>query len=369
MKLQTLYARRSDGKPQLWEMEIEGNKYRTIVGIVDGEKVTSEWTTCEGKNRGRANATTPEEQAMSEAKAKFKKKQDEGYFEDIKDIDKELFFSPMLAKKYDDCKELVAENFPIFTQAKYDGIRCILSKDGTYSRTGKKFVSVVHLEEATKEFFINHPNIVLDGELYADKFVNDFNKITSLVKKAKPTLKDLEESKKLIEYHVYDCFDKSNHNLTFSQRKDMVKDCLSTINNPSFVVVPTDIANNQKELDSLYEKYMEKGMEGQIIRLNKKYENKRTKSLLKRKEFEDAEFTVLGVEEGVGNKSGCAGAVNLEISGKPFKSNIKGTREFIRGIWNNREAFIGKTVTVRYQNLTPDGIPRFPYVVAVRDYE
>ena len=49
MKLQTLYARRSDGKPQLWEMEIEGNKDRTIVGIVDGEKVTSEWTTCEGK--------------------------------------------------------------------------------------------------------------------------------------------------------------------------------------------------------------------------------------------------------------------------------------------------------------------------------
>ena len=352
MKLSKLYSRSTTGKVCTWGIEINQNKYRTISGF-DGMKLTtSEWTTCDAKSY-----CTAEEQALKEATAIHRKKMETGSFEDINQIDNKVFFEPMLAKDY--TKEKVS--FPVYSQPKLDGIRCIVRADGMWSRTGKKIISAPHIFESMKHLFEVDPNLIFDGELYADKFANDFNAICSLVKKTKPTEHDLSESAKAIQYHIYDL---PSHNTNFSIRMEV----LSEINLPECcVVVLTDFVETEAGLMELYGKYINEGYEGQMVRLDNKYENKRSKYLLKHKSFVDDEYTILGVKEGIGKLKGKAGALIFE----GFESSINGNHKYLEEIWNRRDELIGKEATVKYFNLTPDGQPRFPKVINIGrgDYE
>jgi DNA ligase-1 len=107
-----------------------------------------------------------------------------------------------------------------------------------------------------------------------------------------------------------------------------------------------------------------------MVRLDKPYENKRSKSLLKRKEFQDKEYIILDVIEGEGNRAGGAGAMTFaNEQGVRFNSNIKGSREYCAQLLKEKVDLIGKPATVKFFNLTPDNIPRFPFVTAIRTYE
>ena len=108
-----------------------------------------------------------------------------------------------------------------------------------------------------------------------------------------------------------------------------------------------------------------------MIRLDKDYENKRSKSLLKHKSFIDEEYTILGIEEGEGNKTGMVGSFVFESkTGKRFNASPKFSHDVCKEMWETKNDLIGKKATVKYFNLTPDNqIPRFPYVITIRDYE
>ena len=363
MKLPILYARTQTGAIQQWSVYTEENKYQTVFGQIDGKLQTTNWTICQGTNMGRSNERSPEQQAEFEAEALWKKKKDSGYFENISDIDISKFVEPMLAKNFEDYKDKIS--FPVYCQPKLDGIRCVVTKDGMHSRNGKEFNSCPHIQEQIKDFFSKHPDVVLDGELYNHDLKHDFNKITSLVKKTKPTQTDLYETENLVEYWVYDVVFGDS---IFSKRSSFIKEEL-TNKSKNIKVVPTDTAVNQNELDQHYTSYLDQGYEGQMVRLNKLYENKRSKSLLKRKEFQDREYTILNVIEGEGNKTGMAGAMVFENElGISFNSNIKGDRDYLKEIWANKQSCIGKAATVKFFNLTPDNkLPRFPYVIKVRE--
>jgi DNA ligase-1 len=363
MKLQTIYKKTKTGATQEWSIEVEGNKYRTHSGQVGGVISTNEWTVCFGKNVGRANATTDDEQAMAEAVAKRTKKLESGYFEDINNINKQQYFEPMLASKWEDSKDKI--QYPIYSQPKLDGIRCIVTKDGMFSRNGKPIISAPHIFDSLKPLFETNPQLIFDGELYADKFANDFNKIVSLVKRTKPTADDLKESKELIEYHIYDLPSVDDvFRIRYRKLCDLIlpKCCVRVV---------THTVRSEDELMAAYGKYVDAGYEGQMLRLDSKYENKRSKSLLKHKSFQDSEFTILDICEGEGNKTGQVGYMVFEIDSKRFKSNVKCSWDEGREILKNKEQLIGKTATIQYFNLTPDGIPRFPYVINIarEDYE
>ena len=368
MKLQTIYKRTETGKTQEWTIEVKGNKYRTISGQTDGKKVVSEWTVVYGKNAGKANETTDTEQAMKEAEAKRKLKLERGYHETISDIDDTGYLKPMLAKDWNDEKYRV--NYPVFSQPKLDGIRCIVKKDGMWTRNGKAILSAPHIYEGLKPLFKANPRLIFDGELYCDKLANDFNKIVSLVKKSKPTAKDLEASAETIEYHIYDLpSHKGNFSARYNELKVMqVHD--GAFRNTKCVVVDTRVVDDEARLMELYEGYVESGYEGQILRVNDKYENKRSKFLLKHKSFIDEEYTIVDVCEGEGNRTGTCGYMVLETAdGETFKSNVKGTLEETAKILKERRKLIGKSATVKYFNLTPAGIPRFPYVIKINREE
>jgi DNA ligase-1 len=358
MKLNTLYKRAVNGKINEHTIEIKNNCFRTISGYTDGVKTTSEWTCCSGKNTGKKNATTPEQQALAEAKAMWTKKLELGSYESIKDIDTPKFFNPMLAHKFEDHKDKI--EYPVYSQPKLDGIRCIVRADGMWSRNGKKIISAPHIFESLKPLFESNPDLLFDGELYADKFANDFNAICSLVKKTKPTSNDLAKSKESIQYHIYDL---PSCNGTFTQRNKALID----IGVPrGCVIVTTDKVNNENELMGCYSAYVGWGYEGQMIRLDKEYESKRSKSLLKHKSFIDEEYTILDVVEGEGNKTGMVGSFIFKSkTGHIFNSSPKFNWEECKAMWNNKNELIGKSATVKYFNLTPDGVPRFPYVIKI----
>ena len=358
MKLKTLYKRATNGKVVEHTIEVENNCFRTISGYTDGIKTTSEWTCCSGKNIGKKNETTPNEQAMAEAKAMWTKRVELGNFENINDIDNEVYFSPMLAHKWEDRKDKI--QYPVFSQPKLDGIRCIVRSDGMWSRNGKRIVSAPHIFESMKHLFDKNPDLIFDGELYADKFANDFNAICSLVKKTKPTEADLKASAESIQYHIYDL---PSCDCVFLARYII----LSKLQTPKYCkLVPTDVCPDEDTIQLYYYQYIEQGYEGQMIRTNEKYENKRSKSLLKHKSFIDEEYTILGVEEGVGNKTGMVGSFVFENKdGKRFNSSPKFNWKECTAIWNDRANLIGKSATVKYFNLTPDGVPRFPYVIKI----
>lgn len=363
MKLDTLYKRQESlNKIQEYSLEVVGNHYRSTSGYTDGAKTTSEWTYCGGKNVSRSNETTDVQQALLEAQAKWKKKIDKGYFTDIKKIDTSELFKPMLANKWEDYKDSI--QYPIYSQPKLDGVRCIVKEDGMYTRTGKDIDSAPHIFAALAPLFANDPDLIFDGELYADKYANDFNAIVSLVKKTKPTAQDLVDSAKVIEYHIYDL--PSNAGIFTERYKELHK-----IKLPSCcVIVETNLVETEKDALTLYGNYVASGYEGQMLRTDTKYENKRTKALLKDKSFTDSEYKIIGVVEGGGNLVGKVGALLFaNPTGKEFTASVNGGWDYLEELWHDKKRLIGLEATVKYFNITPDGVPRFPKVTAIRDYE
>lgn len=366
MKLTTLYKRQESlNKIQEYSLEVIDNGYRSTSGYTDGVKTTSEWTYCNGKNIGKSNETTAAEQALLEAQAKWTKKTASGYFTDIKQIDTSELFKPMLANKWEDRKDKVV--FPIYSQPKLDGIRCIVKEDGMYTRTGKPIDSAPHIFNALAPLFANDPDLIFDGELYADKYANDFNAIVSLVKKTKPNAKDLADSAKVINYHIYDL---PSCKEVFTNRYK----ALCNIALPKCcVLVATDQVDNMNDVAGYYEDYIIAGYEGQMLRVDTPYENKRSNSLLKHKSFMDEEYTITGVIEGNGNLAGMVGALEFDCptatTSSFFNASVNGGWEHLKELWKDRKSLIGQTATVKYFNLTPDGIPRFPKVIGIRDYE
>lgn len=362
-QLPTLYSRTSKGAVQVWTITTDGPSFFTEEGQLNGKMTKSSPTVCLPKNPGKKNETTAEAQARKEAAAKWQKKIDKGYHTDIANIDKVTFFEPMLAKDYEDYKDKI--KFPIFSQPKLDGMRCIAKADGLWSRNGKPIKGVPHIIEALKGVFMLWPDMVLDGELYCDKLSNDFNKIISFVRKEDPSPEELVESEKFIQYWIYDIGSSTEK---FSKRTSIIKSL--TARNSSLVCVPTYVVPDKEVLTAMFEMYIQQGFEGQILRVDEKYENKRSQFLLKHKEFKDGEYEIIEVGEGVGNKAGMAGFMVLKLDDtRTFRSNIKGSFEFMQELLKKKAELVGKKVTVKYFNLTPDGVPRFPYVTAIRDYE
>ena len=353
-----LYKYTSKGQVQQWQIKVEDDHFYTIEGIVDGKLTTSLPTYCKGKNIGKKNETTDQQQAILEATAKHQKKIDSGYNEVLSSEAK--FFQPMLAHE---CvvEKLDFEGEEIFVQPKLDGLRADSYKNAITSRNGKPYLSVPHLYQ--------DDGVRLDGELYNHDYHDDFNKIVSLCKKQKPTKDELEESAKSVQFWAYDF---PSHSGKFSERYEALLKYIKSCKNKSIVAVETYRVFSKEELHAHHAKFLSLGYEGTIVRLNKPYENKRSKNLLKYKDFVDSEFLIVGAIEGEGGRAGTIGKFLMEDSkGRRFKSNVKGNFDYLKYVWKNHQNYLGKMATVKYFQLTPEdaagggGVPRFPYIIKI----
>lgn len=379
MLIKKLYKRTQTGAVQEWEIYVEGNTYFTIHGQQAGKKITSIPTTCEAKNLSRANGTTAEEQAMLEAESKVRSQITKHHYkENIEDIDNIDFIKVQLATTYDKVKDKMTFK-GAFIQPKLDGIRYVCDSQKSYSRSGKPLLGAQFIYDKMSALFEKYPDLVTDGELYNHDFHEKFSELVSMIKKDPSKLSNskLNELHEYLQYHVYDII--SVDGLTAGDKYTKRIDRFWNIINDEFPeldkyikFVPYVPCNNHEDVDHWQSFYMENGYEGAIVRYNRGYEQKRSKWLIKVKEFSDKEFEIIDILEGKGNRSGMAGTIVCKlddpVEGKDdyFGAGIKGGVEFYNYIWGQKEDLIGKSATVRFFGRNPDtNVPRFPVCVMV----
>jgi DNA ligase-1 len=364
----TIFKVDSKGKVRVWYIEQDEDKYRTWDGTQLGKIKASEWRVALPTNNGRSNERLGDAQALFEIEAIYKKKLEKDYHTNINNIlSGAHIFEAMLAEKY----QVFAAGYG---QPKLDGFRCIATKDGLSSRRGKPFVSSPHIMEALAPLFKAKPDLILDGELYNHDLRDNFDEIQSLItvkSDKKLTSEHYEKTREMVQYHVYDM---PSHKGVFNDRHNVLLNLIESINGcmakqTVVQVVETCKVESAEQFDILHGKWLQGGYEGSMWRNNTPYENRRTKNLLKRKDFVDEEFEVVSLEEGQGNWSGTCKSVSCKTKeGKSFSAGIKGSKE-ITDVLFARKDTPPKFVTIQFQNYTPDGIPRFPIAIKFWDTE
>jgi len=383
--LPDLYGHSKNGKTKKWTIRVVSNEDGTASmithnGYIDGKMAKNERVIKTGKNLGKSNATTSYEQAVQEAQKKHEdKKAKEGYSENVDHISTPVY--PMLAQKYDETKSRKQNIvFPCFVQPKLDGYRCMVHKEGANivfkSRVGKQFKTMEHLRRSVAKFYeelekkcVNTDALYLDGELYSDEL--PFEEISGIIRVEKNSD---EEKERKIHYHLYDLYDANNPQLSYQERNAILQKPKKKIANID--VVTTEVCATNDEVKTFHGKYVGQGYEGVMLRnyLGQYLLKSRSYDLQKYKEFEDAEFPITGFKEAAGEDKG---TIIWECSyNKPdgtkgqFSVRPRGSREHRAGWFNmsmdNFGQFRNKPLTVRYQELGPDGCPRFPVGIDVR---
>ena len=272
-------------------------------------------------------------------------------------------YYPMLAHRYNEKKGDI--KFPCFVQPKLDGVRCVVVGNKLYSRNGNRFPVLPHIENELKLY--NKNNLILDGELFTDDI--NFEKIVGLVKKYKKSEEDEKNSLK-IYLNVFDYIDSK---LPFNKRLINLNQFFEKNKNMKYIKqVKTEECAQEKNIEEFLEKYTKEKYEGLIIR-NKSglyEENTRSVHLQKLKKFIDEEFEIIDyTTPDQGKEVGCVIWICKTKEGKQFSVRPSGNYQERKKLFREAKKYIGKMLTVRYQELTNGHVPRFPVGVTIRDYE
>lgn len=342
----TLYKKDSKGKVRILTIGAKLGEVFQTSGLLEGKKV-EHVSLSKGKNIGKSNETTPQEQAILEAKAKIKNKLDQGYFETIEETDKEVIL-PMLAKSYEkESHKIDWSN--AYVQPKLDGMRCLKKGTELMSRKGKEITTLPHISEELVNAFD-----YLDGELYAHGL--SFQENMKIIKKNRPESIN-------VKYHVYDIV---RVNMSFEKRYDWLKKITEGHNH--IELVPTFKVYSEDHLNQLHAQFIEQGYEGSILRWGDEgYKvNGRSSNLLKYKDFIDEAYEVIDVEPSDKNPTQGVVICKVAITGETFGTGMKFSHKERQEILENKSDYIGKTAEIRFFEYTDDGLPRFPVCVGFR---
>jgi ATP-dependent DNA ligase len=301
-------------------------------------------------NVGRANERDSKTQALFEFDAILKKQRDKGYLREGESV--QTWPMPMLAHKFVDHVKKV--NFPVFVQPKLNGMRMLFDGHDGWSRGNKQVIP-----EVIQHLHLDTAGNILDGEL----MLPGNQLLQESMRAIKKYRKELSPQ---LVYHVYDIADKT---LSYEERYARILDICHTAPE-NIKIVPTYLANNEVEVFQFHKEFTSEGFEGTMIRDRlATYEiGKRSYSLLKLKDFVDAEYRIVGVTDGDGSDVGLA-IFELETdSGTRFNCRPEGSQENRAELYKNRKKLIGKYLTVRYQELSKDQVPIFPVGVSIREW-
>jgi ATP-dependent DNA ligase len=364
---QTVYKKTSTGKIQQWRAWVEttatGFLMKVESGQTDGKLTeTAGQVIDEGKQKRSA-----QEQAIFEANSKLSKKRDEAYFDTIEAAQTQVKLLPMLAHSFTKRKHNI--NYPAIVQRKFDGVRCLarLNSDGTVtlmSRKGKEFAHLNHIKTDVAANNSN-TNLVIDGELYSDSLT--FQELVGLVKRV--TLKPGNDEQMLeVSLRVYDCVELNNE-ADFTSRYETITEV--TTGAEYLSLVENVRVSTESEIHAAQARFVEEGYEGAMVRnLTGAYAiGKRSANLQKVKTFLDGEYPIIGYTDGTGGETGCVIWECQTPDGQTFRVRPRGTQEDRKVLFQNGSDYIGQQLTVRYQELTDDGVPRFPVGIAIRNYE
>lgn len=376
VKYPTLYKTKK--KVLIWEIETFHHKdyseYKITHGQKDGKLQTTSTKVTEGKNIGKANETSIQDQCDKEAEALHKRQIDRKGYTTHESVHQYNVISMiprvMLAESFDDYGHKI--QFPCLIQPKLDGIRCLANGTATFvqmlSRQQKMFSHLHKIKQELREIYKNR-GFTFDGELYRHGYT--FQQITSAVKRDEPN--DLTDT---IEYHVYDIIS-TDTNIDRYKKLDQFFKETDTWNYvfKHIKFVPTEVANSIEDIDAAHAKWTALGYEGIMIRnyagLYK--EDGRSQNLLKYKKFIDQEFPIVGAIRNKGKLENTCVFV-CDHNGEEFKVMCEGSqeeREKLWSDWKNGKIQAGDKLTVKFFSWTSSDkpVPRFPIGVGVRNYE
>lgn len=354
--MQELFKKDSGGRTRILRVYTSGDTLYQDSGIYNGALVKHE-KVCKGKNIGRSNETTPEEQAILEAKSKVEEKLTTGYFKTLEELesgDTEVIM-PMLAKSYGDVE--VDWTRPVYVQPKLDGMRClIIVRSGIVklmSREGKEIITMDHIKAVVQNMVTPSSNFIMDGELYSHGL--SFQENMRLIKKVRPETIN-------VVYHMYDVVEST----PFTTRYNTIQDLVRMFNTPYIELVSTK-AINKAGLAQAHGISLSLGYEGTIVRWGTEgYQmGSRSKYLLKYKDFLDLDAEIIDVIPFESRPK--QGVVVCKYKGLTFKATPKMSHTERELLLTNKKDIIGKKANIRYFELTDDGIPRFPIFCGVHE--
>ena len=364
---QIVYKKTSTGKIQQWRVWVEATPTGYLLKVESGQtggklKETAGQIIDVGKQK-----RTAKEQAIFEANSKLSKKRDEAYFDTIEEAQTQVKLLPMLAHPFTKRKHNIT--YPAVVQRKFDGVRClaVLNSDKTVTLMSRKGKEFPHLEHIKKDVLANNKNqsLVLDGELYSDTLT--FQELVGLVKRV--TLKPGNDKQMFeVSLRVYDCVNtKKTDNF-----QDRYLDIMGITHGAQYLSLVENMSvHNETQVHEAQRRFVEEGYEGAMVRnlLGAYAIGKRSPDLQKVKTFLDGEYEIVGFSEATGNDAGTVIWECKTPEGLTFRARPRGTREARKELYQNGNDYIGKQLTVRYQELTDDGVPRFPVGITIRDYE
>lgn len=328
---------------------------------------------------------------------------------------------PMLAQKYTDRKASVVwdvdtkrsivkrvgrEKFKsahfdasngCFITTKLDGVHCIAYRGEPSSsiersnsivlltRNGKQFVFLNHVRMAIDEFLPKGSKIVLAGELYVhapeidDVVLEGVPRFTFITSACRTVRGAPHENEHQIEFHVFDLMDPENPDLPQFERlqllKELFKKCTDDEVLSTIKPVRLHVGRTPEDIEKYQHIFSEEGYEGVILRDSHApfVGGKKCLHLLKYKQFEDAEFVIVGAKCAKGSSEGAVvwlcETENGDANFSCGMSDKFGTLKIRREMYDNYTDHLGKMLTVQHQGLGENGVPRFPVGKNIRDYE
>ena len=389
----TLYKKDSKSKIRQWNIcvAIHGEIFgvETSDGLVGGKIKDPIFKEAVPNNQFK----TAEAKAKAMMESAIDMKLRSNYFESIEDIKEEdILFMPtgcpsgMIWEEFKDKSHVV---YPALASAKLDGSKMYSTwRDGRVflnTRSAKEHLNFRHIEEALKDFYDEHPNIVLDGEAYNHDYKDRFEELQSIFRKEDPTDEERQVSKNIAKFYIYDAIDLTMPNQTAQERQLLLDDIFENDlwKQECLIHWRSTVVKSEEDYNMFHEKCMDEGFEGSVLKISSApYVQRKNKFVMKRKLKFDCEFKILDILEGTGTASGIAAGVMIDLTAAVgmnethFKA-LDATHQLagIASGWNHKmtaelllkkEEYIGKWATIEYGGMTAYGKLRFPKFKGIR---
>lgn len=302
--------------------------------------------------------------------------------EQIFDFQTDWKISVPLLHKYEDYKSKIT--FPCYIQGKVDGNRLIaiyhpnipeqIYGDNTYeglgifTRSKKNYNIPKNCDIPTQllKLTSKYPGVYLDGEIGNLNYT--FQEITGTSRR-KNKVMEIE-----LYYYIFDCFIFDQPTMPFEERIEFLRSIITESEFKNLILLNTETCETFDDLNRWNEYFLNENYEGSVVKMREsvyeydKVNSKRLQTTLKWKPFFDAEWKVVDYECARGNHNLAIKWKCVTDDGKVFGVN------FDKSVFTINERmtiytylqehpeyfnahFKNKLITIKYNELTKDGIP------------
>ena len=292
---------------------------------------------------------------------------------------------PMHASTYEQTDLCLHKHLEItrgaYIQPKLDGVRCVATatRGGEVvlsSRTGKSFPWFQKIRKDLEPLLAKLPAsfLGLDGEIYCGSFVQDgrelegaerFAAISGSANIHRGSPSQYEDQ---LSLYVFDCID-ADFAHTQTERFAVLDSVFHLQKSGSRVVrVPTYVVSSPNDAEHYHDRFVAEGFEGAVLRAKGLVYTPRRRSLKMRKykRFDTDEFTIVGAKPGEGTESGAVVWICRQKKEATFDCRPASSIAERRALFAEWPRYVGCLLTVKYQGLSADNIPRFPVGLGIR---